>query len=967
MSPAATPDPFSSDFVGAERRAVLTELLDIYEDVVAAGSTAVVSLEAPRGWGKTRLVHEFYATLAARPGQSYWPLRLLEADARGSRTRHVVYPSRAMPPDGAVLPWMWWGISCHLRPDGQPAQVLADAITQVEAHGAPLLEAAAARGTIRRAGSALGLALLGIAVPVVGTASAGVDAATALWQTIRASVTANRQRIAADIDPDAAERLDLVDRSLAVAAAARAADVPLVLIVDDAHRADRSLVNLIRRLVEADEGSVLIVSTAWPDELARGGEGSFGAFLRERQQAQAVFRRPLDRLPRDDLSRLVLSEAPATDVQVVAALAARADGNPLVLRGLLETRRAQRQTRDGRIELSADEVARLPNSYRGQLEERWRDLEEPVREAFAIAALQGREFLDDLVRVATDALGWGDDPAAVIADVADRLSWIGRLERFYVFQELYLVELAQQEVREILAEDEVQAVLLQMGRSIQESLDHARLAWIHLPPRLAGKLMELDVRLALEAPGLRPRAFESALQLSMILASRGADEDAELWIQSAVEFAASSEDRTRAAGIRAVLLSRLGRNEEALEVLMAEREALEDGTTDAALIDKQIAEALLEQGDLEQAEGVARRTLLAEDPWAQQALTEVFIRRGDFEGAAAHQRSILERLGADDMPSTVGNAHFKMADLLHQLGREEDALHHARIAAEILEERFGDSGHETLRARELAGIALMGLNRAQEAREVLSAVVAGYAETGDRWRLSRLAAQSELARAILKTGDPEAAKSLFVELLQAWRDATDPAHANVALTQELINRCEALMTHRVEVRDWIVAGVRGGDAADVLADARDLVSTSRTQPLDEQLHDLSLLSGVLWHAGRAEEAVEVSQHCAAVARGHKSDRRRQRELERLEAWLAGGRSGLEMPDSEDVGGAVRGALLVVASRRESSPILEMAILDAVRLAVREDAGLAADGLAAAAVTGVILAGERLLHGYPSFA
>lgn len=117
----STPPPF----VGSERLALLVEL----EAAFDAHACTVVTLEGPRGWGKTRIVHELYARLAARPGSEYWPPRLTEVPPDGSRTRHVIVPDAH--PGDAQLPWLWWGVSCHLRPDGHPAQALAEALPQL--------------------------------------------------------------------------------------------------------------------------------------------------------------------------------------------------------------------------------------------------------------------------------------------------------------------------------------------------------------------------------------------------------------------------------------------------------------------------------------------------------------------------------------------------------------------------------------------------------------------------------------------------------------------------------------------------------------------------------------------------------------------------------------------------------------------------------------------------------------------
>ncbi|MDQ3326793.1 MAG: ATP-binding protein, partial [Actinomycetota bacterium] len=56
-------------FMGAERRAVVDELLRAFDGVAESGEPRWLSLEAAPGWGKTRLVQELYTRLAERQGE----------------------------------------------------------------------------------------------------------------------------------------------------------------------------------------------------------------------------------------------------------------------------------------------------------------------------------------------------------------------------------------------------------------------------------------------------------------------------------------------------------------------------------------------------------------------------------------------------------------------------------------------------------------------------------------------------------------------------------------------------------------------------------------------------------------------------------------------------------------------------------------------------------------------------------
>ena len=55
----------SSPFCGVSRRLLVDGLVSVFDQVCSDGGPCLVSLEAPSGWGKTRVAREFYARLAA--------------------------------------------------------------------------------------------------------------------------------------------------------------------------------------------------------------------------------------------------------------------------------------------------------------------------------------------------------------------------------------------------------------------------------------------------------------------------------------------------------------------------------------------------------------------------------------------------------------------------------------------------------------------------------------------------------------------------------------------------------------------------------------------------------------------------------------------------------------------------------------------------------------------------------------
>ena len=131
--------------VDAGRHAVLDGLVADFDAVAGGAGPRAVSLEASLGLGKTRLVQELFARLAAtrQPLGPYWPERL---DWRGTESDDVLQARKQVEPTpGWVIPgrteipWLWWGISCQLSQSGHPMRSMKDASDQLRAHLDPLL------------------------------------------------------------------------------------------------------------------------------------------------------------------------------------------------------------------------------------------------------------------------------------------------------------------------------------------------------------------------------------------------------------------------------------------------------------------------------------------------------------------------------------------------------------------------------------------------------------------------------------------------------------------------------------------------------------------------------------------------------------------------------------------------------------------------------------------------------------
>jgi tetratricopeptide (TPR) repeat protein len=396
-------------FVGAERERLVGTLVSELDACVEESRPHLACITAEAGWGKTRIVHEFYRRLQERQDPpKYWPCEFGTGDEDPMRDRKVIYPSSIDPEPGARMPWFWWGLRCEEDSGGRKVRALFNDRGQMRAHLSGLI-AAADRKTARRA---LALTVLGEAVgltPGVGQALSLAVAGREAYTHLKSGIGRRRERDGADdrrrIDvgrPDGSEiepELELVRQFISK-------DLPLVLAVDDAHDADPGTVEFLRQVLSF-EAPILVVATAWPSELDDQAQcerdvpppdrALFGGLLSgvQDERPESVSRHDLSPLAGPDLADIINQVAPGTRDEAREALVENSGGNPLVLRLQLTSPRVIRSVADGAITLSARELEQLPRGYSALIGDRYFDLPEPEQCWLAEAAHQGERFFPE--------------------------------------------------------------------------------------------------------------------------------------------------------------------------------------------------------------------------------------------------------------------------------------------------------------------------------------------------------------------------------------------------------------------------------------------------------------------------------------------------------------------------------------------------------------------------------------------
>nr|WP_281496659.1 tetratricopeptide repeat protein [Ornithinimicrobium sp. F0845] len=492
-------------------------LVAAFDQVNASSQPLWVALEAPSGWGKTRVAREFYAQLAARRQHTppYWPPTILGSrpdlavdDVSARRKR--VYPHVRHVPN-SLPAYLWWGIAASVR-NGIPTFALAEDIGQLEAH-APYLDDAWARlarwserhgdwwrqplsavgqETVSELSGRIVESLAGFAVPGLGL----VGTALGALRSARADARERRDRLSGAEEITAAT-YDIVDEACDLLTRLGRPGLPVVLFVEDLHAADDVLAELLERLV-VSAAAVLIVTTAWPGHVA-GRPRVLAALARdpsrvirvdhETTAAAAPFPpgASLGPLGTAELGAIIRHYYPAAEAATVGMLVERYR-NPLAIELFCLLDRYRTRFAAGDLRLPRSEVDRLPETVRDLYRHLWRELPEASRRGLTLAGLaiptnRGGALLADpvwhnpLVLEAVAVLGTGaasEEVSAALTSSPATRAWarpLGASLRQFHEDDQWRVAVADDE---FFWESDRDAFLTALAEALTAATEHAR-------------------------------------------------------------------------------------------------------------------------------------------------------------------------------------------------------------------------------------------------------------------------------------------------------------------------------------------------------------------------------------------------------------------------------------------------------------------------------------------------------------
>lgn len=418
------------------------------------GTPQWISINAETGVGKTRLVQEFYRCIST-PGylkamglsdggitefdpDGYWPDDLpIAFDKLGLNPRPESFPEARA--DTAVSPpWLWWGIRGDAREGRNGAECLCaarDALESLELHTTRLRLMEEAKELAfdvgKKVADLLSGGLLDVVISFHEILGKGVRVLNLLPPDAQApAAMAERKR---------ADLQDLLTKAI-VHFLDR--EIPVVLVLDDAHWLDNDSIGFIDRLTsklpDRDTSSkLLIISTCWKQEWNQGASirNSYERFCGDRPAA-------IELGVIDELSArsYLNSHLPGIEEQDVRLILDRAQGN---FRYLTELQLTLRQDRwnfidkdlenplsdAGRKKLSGKELA-----IEACIQSRFLGFSDDVQSALQRSSYQGPRFDPSLTMrlvreleggVLTDgsttsqAIALAEDPGAMITRVEE--------------------------------------------------------------------------------------------------------------------------------------------------------------------------------------------------------------------------------------------------------------------------------------------------------------------------------------------------------------------------------------------------------------------------------------------------------------------------------------------------------------------------------------------------------------------
>lgn len=818
-------------FVGDARKDLVNDLKTIWEDTANGGGPRLIVLSAPIGWGKTRLVHELYASISeSQPNPRYWPAQIDHDPSEPLTSRKRTHPSAVNVNPDAVISYLWWGLSCNTRSDGRRAQVLIDDSTQVFAHSLSIealtnskLRRALQSGDLDKTDSVYQkgslildvISCFGVTFPFVSISRAVVNGARTAVDIARryraVSIRSEALSGEREIDAEDTERQRFVDDLSASVSRLSQDSIPILILIDDVHDADSSVMNFVNRLLSIPENRIMIIATTWPDQLSLATTPVSKWINNLRNNLFGIVDvLELDPLSDSDLAEIVYDVAPNTSPDVVQAFVKRFSPNPFSLRQALSFRAVKQSIVDGAIDIPPAEIELLESDLASQYLRKWLELPESVREVLMIASELGPAYVEECSADAALTL-LIDGAVEALSQSTEVFGWSVSLDSWVdAFIERDLYGLAREQWRRQFRPSDSLVVKSAVRKYVKLKL--ASRDWIRLSVLAQRTLLEFICKDGMVTEDLD---INAAIELSAIYESDGRYEDAWSLLKNLFENSEPHqlEDLTQIVLKLSELSLVLNKPLDALRYSKTLQDVPEIPIQQNALLIEARAEADL--GNYAKAHELLTSAPSfdnAEFEFEKLSLTvRLAAEVGEFHEAYQLGTYLIAELERDfRAPSPE---HMRSLNLVSwaasRSGRSREALEMAERAVREAEEVVSDSHPELLEAKNNLARFLFRVGDFERAISVGQEVLNSREKVLGRNHQKTLTSMDNLAVFYLKKDDSHTALSLSENAIAGWKLTFGLNHPK-ALTARV---------HKLEILTFM------DRAAEVVEDIPELLKT----------------------------------------------------------------------------------------------------------------------------------------------
>jgi len=452
------------------RRDELTRLSRVFKLASEPdGEPQVVVILAESGFGKTRLVQEFFGEISkSRDAGGYWPKEL-----RTHGDNLDVNPDAVDCNPEATPGFLWWGMRfADARGRNNVSAAMDSELVSLTTHLEVLTRSARDKDKLAQSLKAIGDAGLDVILDMTGGGllKTGATFLQHMWGIGREfvadrgppSLEVHRQR-------EQSSKAEKIVASLRAVLAAREDRLPICIFVDDAHFADSDpeSVDLLKKLLgaaRADRWPLLLLVTHWQKEWI-ADESPIAQWLKP--QGVRVNILELGRV--NDLSQMLQERLPGLKPKQTEKILVRADGNPQFLAEIIEALTLKRNAKyfedsDNRkplTEKGLDTFLNLSVNRHELAGERLEAAGDEVLQILGIGSLQGMRFHQGLTAEVSAAIGGYDAEKTqqAIADAESPFALVRREPAVAEFLQRLYYEVAADAWRDHPKEGESHAAL----------------------------------------------------------------------------------------------------------------------------------------------------------------------------------------------------------------------------------------------------------------------------------------------------------------------------------------------------------------------------------------------------------------------------------------------------------------------------------------------------------------------------